>query len=47
MGGPYGIIRQTEFFLYSDRDKEAFANVRKKDILIRKSPAGSGLIRMT
>ena len=23
LGGPNGIIRQTEFFLYSDRDKEA------------------------
>ncbi|MBQ3872063.1 MAG: 2-isopropylmalate synthase [Clostridia bacterium] len=23
LGGPYGIIRQTEFFVYSDRDREA------------------------
>ncbi len=25
LGGPYGIIRQTEFFIYSQRDREAIA----------------------
>jgi citrate (Re)-synthase len=30
MGGPYGVIRQTEFFLYSDRDKEALRKCREK-----------------
>ena len=25
LGGPYGIIRQTEFFVYSEKDKEALA----------------------
>ncbi len=25
LGGPYGIIRQTEFFIYSERDREAVA----------------------
>ncbi|HMK66666.1 MAG TPA: histone-lysine N-methyltransferase, partial [Thermodesulfobacteriota bacterium] len=30
MGGPYGIIRQTEFFLYSDRDKEAVRRCQEK-----------------
>jgi citrate (Re)-synthase len=30
MGGPYGVIRQTEFFLYSDRDKEAVRKCREK-----------------
>ena len=30
MGGPYGIIRQTEFFLYSDRDKEAVRKCQEK-----------------
>ena len=23
LGGPYGIIRQTEFFVYSEKDREA------------------------
>ena len=30
LGGPYGIIRQTEFFIYSERDREAVA--RCKDL---------------
>ena len=30
MGGPYGVIRQTEFFLYSDRDKEAVRKCLEK-----------------
>jgi isopropylmalate/homocitrate/citramalate synthase len=30
MGGPYGVIRQTEFFLYSERDKEALRRCREK-----------------
>ncbi len=25
LGGPYGLIRQTEFFIYSERDREAIA----------------------
>jgi citrate (Re)-synthase len=30
MGGPYGVIRQTEFFLYSERDKEAVRKCQEK-----------------
>jgi isopropylmalate/homocitrate/citramalate synthase len=30
MGGPYGVIRQTEFFLYSQRDKEALRKCQEK-----------------
>ncbi len=30
LGGPYGIIRQTEFFVYSEKDREAIA--RCKDL---------------
>ncbi len=30
MGGPYGVIRQTEFFLYSERDKTALRRCREK-----------------
>jgi isopropylmalate/homocitrate/citramalate synthase len=30
MGGPYGVIRQTEFFLYSTRDKEALRKCQEK-----------------
>jgi isopropylmalate/homocitrate/citramalate synthase len=30
MGGPYGVIRQTEFFLYSQRDKEALRKCQDK-----------------
>jgi citrate (Re)-synthase len=30
MGGPYGVIRQTEFFLYSSRDKEALRKCQEK-----------------
>ncbi len=30
MGGPYGVIRQTEFFLYSARDKEAVRKCQEK-----------------
>ncbi len=28
LGGPYGIIRQTEFFVYSEKDREAIARCR-------------------
>ena len=28
LGGPYGIIRQTEFFIYSKKDREAFEKCR-------------------
>lgn len=30
MGGPYGVIRQTEFFLYSNRDKEALRKCQER-----------------
>ncbi len=30
LGGPYGVIRQTEFFLYSNRDKEAVRKCQEK-----------------
>ena len=33
LGGPYGIIRQTEFFVYSERDREAIA--RCQDLGLR------------
>lgn len=32
LGGPNGIIRQTEFFLYSDRDKEAVEKCLEKGV---------------
>ena len=28
LGGPYGIIRQTEFFIYSQKDREAVERCR-------------------
>ncbi len=31
MGGPYGVIRQTEFFLYSKRDKEALRKCQERN----------------
>jgi isopropylmalate/homocitrate/citramalate synthase len=44
LGGPKGIIRQCEFFLYSDRDKEA---VRKCQELGYEYPEVTGWIRAT
>ena len=44
LGGPTGIIRQCEFFLYSDRDKEA---VRKCQELGYEYPEVTGWIRAT
>ncbi len=32
LSGPRGVIRQTEFFLYSDRDKEAVRRCRERDL---------------
>jgi isopropylmalate/homocitrate/citramalate synthase len=32
LSGPRGVIRQTEFFLYSDRDKEAVRLCRERDV---------------
>ena len=29
LGGPYGIIRQTEFFIYSQKDREALQNLSR------------------
>ena len=29
LGGPYGLIRQTEFFVYSEKDQEAIARCRE------------------
>ena len=29
LGGPYGIIRQTEFFVYSEKDREAIARCQE------------------
>ena len=31
LGGPNGVIRQSEFFLYSDKDKEAVRKCQEKD----------------
>ena len=42
LGGPKGIIRQTEFFLYSDRDKET---IRRCQDLGYKYPEVTGWIR--
>lgn len=42
LGGPKGIVRQTEFFLYSDKDREA---VRKCQELGFKFPEITGWIR--
>ena len=32
LGGPYGIIRQTEFFIYSKKDREAVEKCRELDL---------------
>ena len=32
LGGPYGIIRQTEFFIYSKKDREALEKCRELDL---------------
>ena len=32
LSGPRGVIRQTEFFLYSDRDKQAVRRCRERDV---------------
>ena len=32
LGGPYGIIRQTEFFIYSKKDREALEQCRSLDL---------------
>ena len=32
LGGPYGIIRQTEFFIYSRKDREALEKCRELDL---------------
>ena len=32
LGGPYGIIRQTEFFVYSEKDREAIAQCMDKKL---------------
>ncbi|MBQ8135804.1 MAG: 2-isopropylmalate synthase, partial [Clostridia bacterium] len=32
LGGPYGIIRQTEFFIYSQKDREAVEKCRALDL---------------
>ncbi|MCE5313864.1 MAG: cache domain-containing protein [Armatimonadota bacterium] len=44
LGGPNGVIRATEFFLYSEKDKEA---VRKCQELGHKYPEVTGWIRAT
>jgi citrate (Re)-synthase len=52
LSGPRGVIRQTEFFLYSDRDKEAVRRCREKDLpypeitgWIRAHPNDLGLVQ--
>ena len=40
MSGPNGVIRQSEFFLYSDKDKEAVRLCMEKATGSRRSPAG-------
>ena len=48
LGGPYGLIRQTEFFIYSKRDRECMSLLSPALILrlwgcaSRRSPLGSG-----
>ena len=32
LGGPYGIIRQTEFFVYSEKDREALRKCQELDL---------------
>ena len=31
LSGPYGVVRQTEFFLYSDKDREAVERCRERE----------------
>lgn len=52
LSGPRGVIRQTEFFLYSDRDKEAVRRCRERDLpypeitgWIRAHPSDLELVR--
>jgi isopropylmalate/homocitrate/citramalate synthase len=42
LGGPNGVIRQSEFFLYTDKDKEAVAKCLEKDY---RYPEVTGWIR--
>jgi len=42
MSGPNGVIRQTEFFLYSEKDREAVRLCQERAIVFPRSPAGSG-----
>ncbi len=44
LGGPNGIIRQSEFFLYSDRDKQAVQKCMERDY---EYPEVTGWIRAT
>jgi hypothetical protein len=47
LGGPNGVIRQSEFFLYSAKDREAWRSAKALVYAIRRSPAGSGPVLMT
>ena len=47
MSGPNGVIRQTEFFLYSEKDREAVRLCRSGATAFPRSPAGSGRTRTT
>ena len=43
LGGPYGLIRQTEFFVYSKKDREAVEKCRELDIPTYKTTIREGV----
>jgi len=47
LGGPYGIIRQTEFFIYSKKDREAIEKCMELDLKFPEITAGSAPARRT
>ncbi len=47
LGGPNGMIRASEFFLYSKKDRDAVYNVWRGDTSSPKLPAGSVPARRT
>lgn len=45
LGGPNGMIRASEFFLYSKRTEMPFTNVWRGAMIFHRLPAGSGQAR--
>ena len=47
LSGPKGVVRQSEFFLYTDKDKEALRRCQTWACASRKSPPGFAPMRRT